>query len=261
MGCSSSKSANVVAKPETGAVTGANMKEKCQEPKPILYWFRGSPPSSATHEIALMCLGKDGFDTREVDLFKGENKAEAYLKINASGKVPALTHGDFQISESRAIQQLIVRHSKKCELLGGADLKSQAKVQQAMYYEAGNVNTKIVSFVVPVIFGGELDAEKMKETLMPVFAAVDTMLSESKFMGGDCMSIVDINMVHNLGLFSLLGEEKVKNVFEHHKNICEWFKNVMLCEEYKKCVECIAEAYPGGQSEKVLNMAKVCMEC
>lgn len=87
---------------------------------------------------------------------------------------PCCTHGDFQISESRAIQQLIVRHSKKCELLGGADLKSQAKVQQAMYYEAGNVNTKIVSIVVPVIFGGELDAEKMKETLMPVFAAVDT---------------------------------------------------------------------------------------
>lgn len=260
MGCSSSKSANVVAKPE--AATKEQCQEpKCQEPKPCLYWFRGSPPSSATHEIALMCLGKDGFDTKEVDLYKGEHKAEAYLKINAAGQVPALTHGDFQISESRAIQQLIVRHSKKCELLGGADLKNQAKVQQAMYYEAGSVNSKIVSIVVPVIFGGELDEEKMKETLMPVFSAVDTMLSESKFMGGDCMSIVDINMVHNLGLFSLLGEEKVKTVFQHHKHICAWFKNVMMCEEYKKCVECTAEAYPGGQSEKVLNMAKICMEC
>jgi len=260
MGCSSSKSANVVAKPETG-MTKAAMEEKCQQPKPCLYWFRGSPPSSATHEIALMCLGKDGFDTKEIDLFKGENKAESYLEINASGKVPALTHGDFQLTESRAIQQLIVRHSKKCELLGGSCIKSQAKVQQAMYYEAGSVNSKIVSIVVPVIFGGELDEEKMKETLMPVFKAVDTMLSGSKFMGGDCMSIVDINMVHNLGLFSLLGDEKIKMIFQHHKNICAWLKTVMMCEEYKKCVENTAEVYPGGQSEKVLNMAKICMEC
>jgi len=260
MGCSSSKGAAVVDNKPDNQKVAEKVAEICE--KPCLYWFRGSPPSSATHEIALMCLGKDAFDTKEVDLFQGENKAEAYLKINAAGTVPSLTHGaDFKIAESRAIQQLIVRKSKKCALLGGDDLKAQAKVQQAMFYEAGSVNTKVVSIVVPVIFGGELDHEKMKETLMPVFKAVDTRLSASKFMAGDCMSIVDINMVHNLGLFSLLGDEKVKTVFEHNKNICQWFKNVMMCEEYKKCVECIAENYPGGQSEKVLNVAKICMEC
>lgn len=262
MGCSSSKGA-VVDKPDNSKMmVKEKVTEACQ--KPCLYWFRGSPPSSATHEIALMALGKEGFDTKEVDLFQGENKAEAYLKINSAGTVPSLTHGDdFKIAESRAIQQLIVRHSKKsgCKLLGGEDLKCQAKVQQAMFYEAGSVNSKVCAIVIPVVFGGELDEEKMKETLMPVFKAVDTRLSMSKFMAGDCMSIVDINMVHNLGLFSLLGDDKIKTVFEHHSNICQWFKNVMMCEEYKKCVECIAESYPGGQSEKVLHIAKICMEC
>ena len=38
-----------------------------------------------------MCLGADKFDTKEIDLTKGEHKAEAYLKINPAGAVPALT--------------------------------------------------------------------------------------------------------------------------------------------------------------------------
>jgi len=262
MGCSNSKSTAVVADPTKNEAKTA-MKEKMEEncEAPCLYWFRGSPPSSATHEIALLCLGSDKFETKEIDLTQGEHKAEAYLKINPAGAVPALTHGEYKLAESRAIQQLIVRKSGKNKLLGGDDLKTQAKVQQAIFHEAGSVNPKIVQIVVPVIFGGELDEEKMKETLMPIFSGVDKKLSESKFMAGDCMSIVDINMVHNLALFSLLGDEKIKMVFEHHKNISAWLKNVMMCDEYKKVVECIAEKYPGGQSEKVLNMAKICMDC
>lgn len=262
MGCSNSKSTNAVADPAKNDAKPAmmeKMEEHCEAP--CLYWFRGSPPSSATHEIALLCLGSDKFETKEIDLTKGEHKAEAYLKINPAGAVPALTHGDYKLAESRAIQQLIVRKSGKNKLLGGDCLKTQAKVQQAIFHEAGSVNPKIVQIVVPVIFGGELDEEKMKETLMPVFSGVDKKLSESKFMAGDCMSIVDINMVHNLALFSLLGDDKIKMLFEHQKNICSWFKNVMMCEEYKKVVQCIAEKYPGGQSEKVMNMAKICMEC
>merc|ERR1711879_13552 len=242
MGCSNSKSTNVVATPE-------KTTEKPSEPmeKPLLYWFRKSPPSSATHEIALMCLGADKFETKEVDLFQGEHKTEAYLKINAAGQVPALTHGDFQVAESRAIQQLIVRHSKMTKLLGGDKITCQAKVQQVMFYEAGTVNAKIGSIVGPVVFGGqELDEEAMKATLMPIFKAVDTMCAASKFIAGDMLTIVDINLVHDIGVFSLLGVEKVKMVFEHHKHICQWFKNVMACDEYRKCVETTAEKYPGG---------------
>jgi len=258
MGCSNSKSTNVVDKKPEKALPEA-VKETCAG-KPILYWFRGSPPSSATHEIALMCLGLENFETKEIDLSQGEHKSEAYLKINAAGQVPALTHGDQKFAESRAIQQLIVRHSEKCQLLGGDDIKCQAKVQAAMYHEASSINPKIVKIVVPVIFGGELDKEEMKATLMPVFESVDKKLSESKFFAGESLTLVDINMIHNIALFSLLGDELFKHVMEQHKPIVEWFKNCMMCEEYKNCVASIAENYPGGQSAKVLAIAKMFME-
>ena len=39
----------------------------------------------------------------EVDLRKGENRSEAFLALNANGKVPVLVDGDFVLWESRAI--------------------------------------------------------------------------------------------------------------------------------------------------------------
>ena len=36
---------------------------------------------------------------KQIDLFKGENKSEAYLQINPLGKVPAIKMGNFTLNE------------------------------------------------------------------------------------------------------------------------------------------------------------------
>ncbi|MGX9460347.1 glutathione S-transferase family protein [Shewanella sp. A14] len=42
-----------------------------------------------------------------IDLAKGENKSEAFLALNPSGKMPVLTDGDFVLTESAAIMRYL----------------------------------------------------------------------------------------------------------------------------------------------------------
>lgn len=67
----------------------------------ILYSFDSSPNPLkvrvALREIGLEC------ETREVVLFKGEQKSEEFLKVNPLGKVPVLVDDKVTLCESNAI--------------------------------------------------------------------------------------------------------------------------------------------------------------
>lgn len=66
-----------------------------------LYYTAGSPPSRAVlHTIRVLGLE---VEVKNVDLMKGENKTEEYLKINPKHQVPVLVDNGFVVTESRAI--------------------------------------------------------------------------------------------------------------------------------------------------------------
>ena len=71
----------------------------------------------------------------EVDLRKGENRSEAFLALNANGKVPVLVDGDFVLWESRAINAYLA--SLKSEQgLYPEDKRKRAIVDQWSYWQA-----------------------------------------------------------------------------------------------------------------------------
>ena len=44
-----------------------------------------------------------GYETKVIDLFKGEQKSEEYLKVNQMGQVPALSFNGVTLNESNSI--------------------------------------------------------------------------------------------------------------------------------------------------------------
>ena len=61
------------------------------------YFDPVSPPSRCVH-MTLKALG-EGFIEKKLQLFKGEHKSEAFLKINPAGQVPAIKDGNFTLGE------------------------------------------------------------------------------------------------------------------------------------------------------------------
>jgi glutathione S-transferase len=68
------------------------------------------------------------YETKAVDILGGENKSEAFLKMNPNGKVPVLVDGDFTLFESFAINAYLAEKHRP-ELLG-TSLEQHALVYQ-----------------------------------------------------------------------------------------------------------------------------------
>ena len=102
-----------------------------------LYYAPGS--SSLASHIALEEANAD-YELKLVDEAKGEQLSEAYLKINPSGKVPALKLNDSTvITENVAIQTFIARTHPHAKLLP-TDPVTEARALSLMSFFASSVH-------------------------------------------------------------------------------------------------------------------------
>jgi len=68
-----------------------------------------------------------------IDLPKGEQKGEAYLKINPFGQVPAIVEGDFKLIQSTTILRYLSNSKPVAEHYYPKDAKARAKVD--LFYD------------------------------------------------------------------------------------------------------------------------------
>lgn len=149
--------------------------------------------------LAAEAMGAD-YEKVVVNLQEGEQKSPEYLAINPYGRVPAMTDGDFKMSESEAIMRYIARREKSD--LYPDDLQAQAKVDQWMDYVNHHVRSPIarVQFnrVVAKLMGAETDEAsvqtglKFLENNLPV---VEETLKAQPFLCGDTMTLADVALV------------------------------------------------------------------
>lgn len=140
------------------------------------------------------------YEAQVINLQEGEHKKPDYLAVNPYGRVPAMSDGDFNLSESEAIMRYIARKSES-DLYPG-DLQSQAKVDQWMDYVNHHVRSPIarVQFnrVVAKLMGAETD-EKSIETGLQFLAnnlpVIEETLTAQPFLCGDKMTLADIALV------------------------------------------------------------------
>lgn len=89
-------------------------------------------PNSVKVVIALEELGL-AYDLKPVNVRAGEQKAQAFLALNANGKVPVLVDDGFVLTESAAI---LVHLAEKCGSLLPADGPDRARVFEQLFFHA-----------------------------------------------------------------------------------------------------------------------------
>ena len=157
-----------------------------------LYYSPGAC-SLASH-IALEESGA-AYERQLVALAKGENKAEAYLKINPRAKVPALEVDGKVITENVAILTYIARRFPEKGLLPKEPFE-EARCLSTMAWLSNTVHPSFTHIFRPERFAESAAAQAdVKEFGRKVFWAnlqeVDSLLKGNEWMMGKAFSVAD----------------------------------------------------------------------
>lgn len=175
------------------------------------------------------------YETKEVNLMKGEHMTEEYLKINPQHNIPALVDGDFKMNESRAIALYLVNAYGKDDKLYPKDVKTRAVVDQRLYFDMGAFYHHFGQCVYPLVFQGvaKLEEEKVKK-FEEVLGWVNGWVEGDKFVAGtDHVTLADVSMGATL--------ETILQTLEHADFVKDFDAKFPNLKPYMKRV---AEAVP-----------------
>lgn len=157
-----------------------------------LYYSPGAC-SMASH-IGLEESGEP-YETKLVALAKGEQRSEAYLKINPRGRVPALVVGDGVLTENTAILTYLARRHPEAKLLP-TDPFQEARCISTMVWFSTTVHPSFTHINRPERFAEDPAAHPtLKETGRKAFWAncqeINGLLKGKDWMMGAQYTVCD----------------------------------------------------------------------
>lgn len=138
------------------------------------------------------------FETKFINVQKGEGQDPSFLKINPRGQVPTLQDGDFVLTEGVAIlEYLCAQHADKSAHLMPASAQERAISQQWLMYVNSTLHPLFGSvFGAPHFYTDAAVIQAIKESayarLAKAFTGIEEYLGSHKFLGGDRPSTADI---------------------------------------------------------------------
>ncbi len=168
------------------------------------------------------------FTLKHVDYFKGEQKSEAYMKINPNAALPAMKDGDFVLWESNSIMQYAADKHKKHEQYP-TSLVDRADVNRWLNWEGSHWFPSCYVFLVEncvkPLLGGAADNAVLDAQLAnwhKLAGILDDRLSGRDWLVGKSATIADIACASAM---HLRGRQQLP--IEKHKNLARWMtKNV-----------------------------------
>jgi len=134
------------------------------------------------------------FELVAVDLDRDEHKAPAFLRLNPSGRIPVLVHGDVVVSEAAAIALYLVdRHP---ELGPGIESSRRADLYRWLAYLANTLQPALMNYFYPerhvrgVAARAELRDAAVRQ-IDGIFARIDGELSSDPFLLGAQPGVCD----------------------------------------------------------------------
>lgn len=163
------------------------------------------------------------YEVVHVDYFAGAHKQPAFLAINPNAALPAMTDGDFALSESNAILQYAAD-------LGDArqyyptEPKQRADIHRWMLWEAAtwfpSCYVYLVEYGVKPLLNAEPDEAviaKEAPNWHRLAGILDVRLGNSKWLTGDGVTIADIAVAAPMHLHSLQ-----RLPLAEHPNLRRW---------------------------------------
>lgn len=169
-----------------------------------------------------------------LDLLKGQQNEEWFLKINPRHCVPTMDDDGFVIWESRTIMRYVVDKYGKDDTLYPKDVKKRYNVNMGLDTELSYIFKAIREYFYPKFFNGKDPDEETIKAVNTVLSHInDIMLKTNKFVAGNCFSIADISICTSLQMLLLAGFHyqnfaKYEKVYE----LMEYFKSLPY---YEKC--------------------------
>lgn len=157
-------------------------------------------PNSNKVRFAANAMGID-YEFHSVNLGAGEQRQEAFLKINPAGRVPALVDGDFRMFESNAIMRYMA--GKTVSPLYPQDLQTRSLVDQwldfgSIHMGAGGMGKIFFNTIVYKFTNGTKDENSLREGrqfLNQYMKFLELQLSGGAYICGEEMTLADINIL------------------------------------------------------------------
>lgn len=153
-----------------------------------------SPSLNCWKIRVLLDLTRTPYRSREVALFRGESRTDAFLKLNPIGAVPALELEDGRtIAESSAILFYLAERTRFLP----DDRYGRAKILQWLSFEQYYIEPTIGSLRFWTLTGRlEVNAGRMiesrRENAERALGALERELQDTSFLVGDGLTIADI---------------------------------------------------------------------
>ena len=187
----------------------------------------GDPVATCTQRILILLEELSlKYDFALVDLMKGEQKNEEFLKLQPFGKVPVLEYDNRVLFESRSILRYVSKNNQEIkDLLGDIDVDIWLEA------ESQNFNPPASKIVYEKVFkkwrGEEPDeqlVEKSLKELENVLDVYEQRLSTNPFIGGESFSIADISHIPYVNHLIKAG---YKSIFKSRPNVYKWIKKII----------------------------------
>ncbi|PRH24716.1 glutathione S-transferase family protein [Burkholderia multivorans] len=150
------------------------------------------PLSGHAHRVRLFLslLGLP-FETVDVDLAAGAQRAPAFLALNPLGQVPVIDDNGTVLADSNAILVYLAKRYGDAHWLPDDPLGAAA-VQRWLSFAAGPIATGPAAARLVTVFGATLDHDAAKRTAAKLLTAIDGELADKPFATGAQPTIADI---------------------------------------------------------------------
>ncbi len=188
----------------------------------MLDFYTAPTPNGYKVSIALEEMGLD-YKLHVINLRKGEQHSDTYLKINPNGKIPTIVDYDnkqFNLSESGAI---LVYLAEKTGLFYGHDTQSKYLILQWLMFQMSglgpmmgqaNVFYRYLEEKIPIAI------DRYHNEVKRLFGIMDKQLSTYEFLAGE-YSIADMACYPWVSIHDWSGV-----AIDEHPNLQNWYSKL-----------------------------------
>lgn len=156
----------------------------------LLYGFKLSGHSHRA-ELMLSLLGLP-YEFRPVDLPSGEQRGEAFLRLNPFGTVPVIDDNGTVVADSVAILVYLAQAYDPARRWLPADAAAAAAVQRWLSAAQGPIANGPALLRIARAFGVQMDLERPRQLTARILGLLDSHLAARAFLLGEGPSLADV---------------------------------------------------------------------